>query len=214
MPWHFGRGKLEMTSQRNVRGYRGRPREFDEVDVLDKAVLVFRERGFHGASITDLARGMGLSSGSIYKAFKDKRGVFLAALDRYLEARNERVKALLAEHERGRDKIAALIAFYVDSSHFEEGRLGCLVVSTASELATHDGEIAVKIGRALERNEQQLFELIEGAKADASINVSVDSLSTARLMLAVLQGLRVLGKARHQKADLQLVAQAAMRVLD
>jgi TetR/AcrR family transcriptional regulator, transcriptional repressor for nem operon len=43
---------------------------------------VFCERGFHGASLNDLAAGMQLTQGSIYKAFKDKRGIFLATLDR------------------------------------------------------------------------------------------------------------------------------------
>ena len=60
---------------------RGRPREFDIDDALDKAVRVFSERGYHATSIGDLAGAMELASGSIYKAFRDKRAVFLAAFD-------------------------------------------------------------------------------------------------------------------------------------
>ena len=61
---------------------RGRPREFDIDEALDKAIPVLCGRGYHGTSINDLADAMQLTVGSIYKAFKDKRGVFLAALDR------------------------------------------------------------------------------------------------------------------------------------
>jgi TetR/AcrR family transcriptional repressor of nem operon len=61
---------------------RGRPREFDMDDALDQAIRIFRERGYNATSIGDLTDAMGLASGSLYKAFKDKREMFLAAFDR------------------------------------------------------------------------------------------------------------------------------------
>ncbi|MGO8161494.1 TetR family transcriptional regulator, partial [Rhizobium leguminosarum] len=42
---------------------------------LDAALRVFSERGYHAAAISELNEAMGLASGSIYKAFKDKRGI-------------------------------------------------------------------------------------------------------------------------------------------
>jgi AcrR family transcriptional regulator len=65
----------------DARG-RGRPREFDVEGALEKAIDVFRQRGYDGTSMTDLLDGMALSRGSLYKAFKDKRSVFLAAYER------------------------------------------------------------------------------------------------------------------------------------
>jgi hypothetical protein len=61
------------TTQEHVFRGRGRPREFDLNEVLDKAAQVFCERGYHATSISDLTSGMELASGSVYKAFKDKR---------------------------------------------------------------------------------------------------------------------------------------------
>jgi Bacterial regulatory proteins, tetR family len=43
---------------------------------LAKSVHVFRERGYHATSIANLTEAMELASGSVYKAFKDKRAVF------------------------------------------------------------------------------------------------------------------------------------------
>jgi AcrR family transcriptional regulator len=59
---------------------------------LDRAVLVFRERGYHATSIGDLSEAMKLASGSLYKAFGDKRAIFLAAFER---AGMVRIMALL-----------------------------------------------------------------------------------------------------------------------
>ena len=54
---------------------RGRPRQFDLDAALDLAMPVFREKGYHSASISDLSDAMQLTAGSIYKAFHDKRGL-------------------------------------------------------------------------------------------------------------------------------------------
>src|SRR5438105_15833396 len=63
----------------------GRPREFDEAVALDAAVARFWRRGFEATSVRDLAAGMGISCTSLYNAFGDKRALFRAALERYLD---------------------------------------------------------------------------------------------------------------------------------
>ena len=44
---------------------------------------MFKSRGYHCTSVQDLTEGTGLARGSLYKAFHDKRTLFLAALDHY-----------------------------------------------------------------------------------------------------------------------------------
>ena len=60
-----------------------RPREFEPEEAIQKAMQVFWEHGYEGASLPDLLAGMGLTRGSLYKAFKDKKSLFLLVLDRY-----------------------------------------------------------------------------------------------------------------------------------
>src|SRR3954467_3389056 len=96
---------------------RGRPREFDMDEVLDKAVRVFCERGYHATSIGDLTLAMELASGSVYKAFKDKRGVFLATLDRYKTVRDAKLRDALDLATTGRDRVHRALSFYAESSY-------------------------------------------------------------------------------------------------
>src|SRR4051812_28931317 len=116
----------------------GRPRQFDMEAALDRALLVFRERGYHAASLDDLGSAMKLTAGSIYKAFSDKRAIFLAAFDRYTELRNAKLQQLLEAESNGFDKLRALLCFYAEASHDAEGRRGCLVAGSATELSTLD----------------------------------------------------------------------------
>ena len=60
-----------------------RPRSFDIEDALEKAMHVFWEHGYEGASLPDLLDGMGLTRGSLYKAFTDKKTLFMQVLERY-----------------------------------------------------------------------------------------------------------------------------------
>src|ERR1700744_6602744 len=68
----------------------GRPREFDLDDAVRDALEVFRQRGYHGASMVDLLEGTKLSRGSLYKAFPAKRALFFAAFDLYAREAMER----------------------------------------------------------------------------------------------------------------------------
>lgn len=183
-------------------------------EALDKAVRVFCERGYHATSIADLTAAMELTSGSVYKAFKDKRAVFLAAFDRYKTVRDAQLRAAIDKGASGRERLRNALDFFAASSHGGQGRLGCLVVGGAAELATFDEEIAQRVTGSLERSEAMLGELIRRGQADGSIPLALDSRATARLMLCVLQGMRVIGKAGRSKKEMQAVADAALKLLD
>lgn len=192
----------------------GRPREFEIEDALDKAIVVFSERGYHAASISELKDAMGLAAGSLYKAFKDKKAIFLAAFDRYKQVRNALLDEELAQGKNGRDKVFRMLGFYADASHGEYGRRGCLVVGTAVELAVYDAEAAERVDRSMKRSEALFDSLIREGQADGSISRAIDPSTTARLLLSVTQGLRVLGKTGPDRDRAFSVVDAAMKLLD
>ncbi|SED91686.1 transcriptional regulator, TetR family [Rhizobiales bacterium GAS191] len=180
---------------------------------LDKAVRVFRERGYHATSIGDLAVAMELASGSIYKAFRDKRAVFLAAFDRYTAVRSEQLRRVANTAKSGRAKLRDALTFYAESSQGAEGRRGCLVVGSAVELAAFDPEVAARVKGALRKNEAVLADLIRQGQADGSVPSSIDGEATSRLMVCLTQGLRVVGKTGRSRAELATVIDIAMKLL-
>lgn len=201
------------TNASNSRS-RGRPREFDIDAALDKAIVVFTEKGYHGTSINDLSAALELTVGSIYKAFEDKKAVFTFALERYITLRTERLQQALKSVDTGREKIRMLLALYAQYSQEAEGRRGCFIVSSAVELSVSDPEIAQRVAQSLNIHEQRLVQFIRLGQQDGSIPSHVDVTSTARLLLCILQGMRVIGKTGRSKKQMQGLIDNALKVLD
>jgi TetR/AcrR family transcriptional regulator, transcriptional repressor for nem operon len=181
--------------------------------VLDKAIGVFRKQGYHGTSISDLAAATGLAGGSLYKAFRVKDAVFRAAFDRYNDVRNKQLRQILEADKTGREKIRDLVTLYVDSSHGETGRQGCLIVGGAVELSTLEAGSAKYVEDALARLEKLISDLIRAGKSDGSISEALDVKATARFILCLLQGLRLVGKTGPTRPETAAAAEIALKAL-
>lgn len=195
--------------------YRGRPREFDINDALRLAIEVFRQRGYTATSIVDLMDGMQLSRGSFYKAFQDKKSVFAAAYDLYAAEGEEQRRAIARGPGTGRARIAALLESYATLSQGPGGQRGCLVIATAVELSLHDPDIAERVVASWHATETLLRDLLHQAEADGSIAVLDDRAATARALLCLMQGMRLIGKSGvHGKAGFNAAVRQAMKMLD
>ncbi|MET0747971.1 MAG: TetR/AcrR family transcriptional regulator [Rhizobium sp.] len=192
---------------------RGRPREFDMETTLDKALIAFIERGYHATAISDLTEAMELTAGSLYKAFKDKRGVFLAAFDRYRVLGRARLEIEIAKVDTGREKVRRMLMYYVDLSYGDSGRNGCLVVSSANDLALLDPETAARVAAAFSSDQALIADLIRIGHNDGSISPAVDPAVTALTLLCLTKGVRIIGKTGRSREEMTAVADAVMDLL-
>src|SRR3954468_12068142 len=75
---------MSVGEQRSRRDER---REETRRELVDAAMRVFAQRGFHGASLEQIAREAGYTTGAIYWHFAGKDELFLAAFDAYAATR-------------------------------------------------------------------------------------------------------------------------------
>jgi TetR/AcrR family transcriptional repressor of nem operon len=212
IPYERDMTRAAQTVRGAVRS-RGRPREFDIDQALDGAIDVFRERGYHATTVPALAAAMNIASGSLYKAFGDKHAVFLAALDRDASERSAHRRRLAEAPKSARERLRDLLALYVDMSAGVEGLRGCLVVGGAIELAARDPEVDARVTQALQSIETLLADIIVQGLADGSIAASVDPQATARVLIGLVQGLRVLGRTRLSPSRAPCVLDVAMKLV-
>ena len=182
---------------------RGRPREFDPDQAVDRAMHVFWSNGYHGTSLTDLLQATQLSRGSLYTAFGDKRGLFLRALDKYI---GDAVARLEEDLDPRLDALAGLRNFlsgYVERTSGAKGKRGCLVVATAMELAAHDAEVGQRIRRFFTTVEASLTRALERAQSAGHLADGIAPASAARVLLSMAEGIRVVAKTGIDRAAWQ-----------
>jgi AcrR family transcriptional regulator len=65
-------------------------------ELVHAARRVFLERGYHGATLADVATVAGYTTGAIYSAFGGKADLFLAVLDAHLDERFDQMEKAVA----------------------------------------------------------------------------------------------------------------------
>ena len=73
---------------------RQRRQEQTRAELLDAAARVFARRGYHGATLDEIAAEAGFTSGAVYSNFSGKEDLFLALTDHELEKRLEDFRAV------------------------------------------------------------------------------------------------------------------------
>lgn len=197
----------------SVQRKRGRPRLFDEETVLSQAIELFSSSGYSAIGINDLTRTTGVTVGSLYKAYQDKESLFAKALERYIALREARISATLAQAENGRARLSALLHIYVELSQGKEGKLGCLMVAGIAEIPkfAFAGDI---LREQLLRRRKLLSDLVEQGQRDGSVTTSSSPQAVADVLLTLLYGMRVIGKAESFTNDAASFVSLALKVLD
>lgn len=175
---------------------------------------VFWDRGYHDASLPDLLAAMDLSRGSFYKAFGDKRGIFLRALDVYADDAVRKVSEILSGDASPKKAIRDAFTRYADLSSELKGRRGCLVILTAAEMLPGDQEITLRIATLFRRLQDLFAAAIIRGQALGEIDTTLDDRAVARFLFSQVQGMRVLGKVGASHAEMQQNIDMAMRSLD
>jgi TetR/AcrR family transcriptional regulator, transcriptional repressor for nem operon len=190
-----------------------RPREFDEQFVLKAVMQCFWNRGYEATSVKDLVDKTGITAASLYNAFGDKRALFRAALDQYIESSvGERIRH--CETFAPREAIGGFFQDILNRSLTDRDHKGCLLVNSALEIAPHDAEFQEVIATVFHRIERFFLRCIKAGQADGTITPSVPAHDLARHLLGVLLGVRVLARVRPERALLEGVVRPALAVLD
>jgi TetR/AcrR family transcriptional repressor of nem operon len=189
-----------------------RPRQFDEVEVLNAAVQCFWSRGYEVTSVRELAEGMGLTSASLYNAFGDKRALYRRALEHYLE-QSVRDRIRRFEGLAPRDAVAAFLTEIVERSLGDLECRGCMLVNAALEVAPHDPEFRLVVAEELKQIEAFFRRCISKGQESGEICVGLDAKDSARMLLGILMGIRVLARARPERALLEGIVRPALTLL-
>ena len=189
---------------------KGRPREFDVDEALDRALRVFWRRGYEGATLPDLTAAMGINRPSLYAAFGSKEELFRKALDRYVEGPAAFVREALNE-PTARAVAERLLGGTIDLVTDRRNPRGCLIVQGALACGETAESVRREVAARRVAGEVAVRQRFERARADGDLPAEADAADLARYVVTVMRGMAVQAAGGASREDLRRVAELALR---
>ena len=192
-----------------------RPRSISKDDILERALLLFWERGYDRTSIADLSEAIGVGPSSLYNSFGSKEGLFQEALARYVATYADPALQIIGTDNGERAEVFVqkllrkLGTLYTTKGQpagcliFQSGGAGLPEESKACALTAEvKGTLTVAIRKRLETC----------AKTGSELAASPRTL--ALFVVGTLRGLSQLACDGVSRADLMMVADHAARSVE
>jgi len=192
---------------------RGRPREFDEAVVLDRALDAFWDNGYEATSLDDLAAATGLARASIYAAFGDKESFYLRTLDRFVE----RMRKLFGDSSVETVGLVRAVTDFFQGAialYFSGDRpRGCLVICTSASPAASHPEIRRALAATLKAIENAFACVFTDAEKRGLIPPDIPPSLRAQFSAAILHSIALRARAGESRHQLENFAQRAAALL-
>ena len=193
---------------------RGRPRSFDRTEALRRAMTVFWDKGYDGATMAELTAAMGIGSPSLYAAFGSKQGLFREAVELYTETEGTQIWDGLAEAPTAREAIERFLFGTAEAYGRADRPPGCLIVLAAP---TDSGDNAVACRDLRERrggNLDQLRRRFERAVSERELPPGFDCEAAARFYATLQDGMSIQARDGASPEALRSIARAGVAAWD
>jgi len=188
---------------------RGRPREFDAEEALAAALRVFWEKGYEGASLSDLTEAMGITRPSLYAAFGNKEDLFKRALDLYESEKLAYVRTAL---DAPTARAVAQRMLEGTIRNITSDCPGCLGVITSVSCRSPDSPIRQVMKERTKSVGDAVVARMQRAIDEGDFTIPVEAEAITSYMMAVLQGISVQAGSGAPIEELERVAQATLAI--
>jgi len=184
-------------------------KQFDHDAVVERAMMMFWRRGYGGTSIQDLEKATRLRRGSLYNAFGDKQGLFVAALKRYeTTVSQERVRQLSnPDPYRAIEGFLETLVMQMSEPSWPRG---CLHTNTSLEFPNAPDEVLRIIAERTAGIEGAIYVVLRRAQAEGLLDPAADARAVARFYVGVAKGITVLHKVFGDASALRDIVKIAM----
>ena len=203
----------------NTSAKRGRPRNFDENQVLVRARDIFYEKGFEGTSLDDLTRAMGLNRPSLYAAFGNKEQLYVQAMQLHMEHHHGYMRDTLFSESNvyeGFSKfLGGLGARSEELGNDNKGAmLGCMLVNSTILSCRDQAGIDNLIGNFHQEKENILSSRLLQGVNDRQLLPNTDVKALAQYFNGVIQGIAVLSRAQQSHEVMRNISRLSLKLFD
>ncbi|MCC6166899.1 MAG: TetR/AcrR family transcriptional regulator [Caldilineaceae bacterium] len=191
-----------------------RIKAFDEEQVIEQAMELFRRQGYEATSIRDLIAHLGVSSSSLYSTFGDKDALFMLALARHSRLEWARIRRQLVDSVDPRTTIEGLFIQTIDQLLSEELPYGSLTLRAAVELGLNKPRVAAFLSAYLDELVTLFTGFLDEAVQQGRLTLTDPAPDVARYLLLALFNLSALAQMHLDRDALERYARVVLRALD
>ncbi|GAB5474938.1 MAG: TetR/AcrR family transcriptional regulator [Maribacter sp.] len=191
-----------------------RTKQFDEKEVLNKAMELFWEKGFHATSIQDLVSHIGINRASIYDTYGDKTALFDKAFEQYRNNSLESLRNILHSEPDVKKGFQNLFQLVIDDVKTGRCTKGCFVVNTITELVPGDAALQNKLVQNSAITEALFAEYIRNGITSGNLTTSKNPEAMAFTLFTLFSGLRVMAKIEQNPSKLSDTIAIGLTILD
>ena len=181
----------------------GRPRQFEDKEIIDAAVAVFSTNGYAGTSAQNLCDSTGLGRGSLYNAFGSKQALYEQALLRSHEQTMAAQLSILKQSGLFKDRLRSLLLWGIAEDLSQSEQHEAMVLFSALEMGDKDQAVSSLNQEYRQRLENSLLAVFVEGQVNGEFSRKASALEMARGFLAGYYGLRVLNKNISDKSFLE-----------
>ena len=176
-----------MTQRATQRLTHAERKEQTKGDLLAAARRAFLERGFHAASLDDIAEAAGYSKGAVYSNFAGKDELFLAVLDAHFQQRTRVLTELVLKEERLLDAYRK-VARSMTAADEGEPRWTPLLLEFFTHASRHEA-LRTQVASRRERFLDDIGRLIAALGAQHGVDFAMPTREIARGSGALARGM-------------------------
>ena len=176
--------------------------------LLAAAAQVFAERGFHGASLDDVAAVAGFTKGAVYSNFKNKEGLFLALFKANYDREMDELRATLdASEVPSQFRLSDFVALIREQTRKAGGNFGVLYEEFWL-YAARNPAAREQLTRIEDENVRGVAEVLEAEWTRQGIKPFEPAERAARIIVVLFRGIGMLGVLQPEVADDALIESA------
>ncbi|MBD1381146.1 TetR/AcrR family transcriptional regulator [Metabacillus arenae] len=170
--------------------------------IIDAAVIVIAENGYHQAQVSKIAKQAGVADGTIYLYFKNKEDILVSLFQEKMGVFIEKIRSEIAGKTSSAEKLYLLVekhfTWFAEEPH--------LAIVTQLELRQSNKDLRLRINEVLKGYLDVVDEIIQSGKRAGEFRESLNLRLTRQMIFGTIDEMVTTWVMNDQKYDLVATA--------
>jgi TetR/AcrR family fatty acid metabolism transcriptional regulator len=179
------------------------------MQIIDAAVIVIAENGYHQAQVSKIAKQAGVADGTIYLYFKNKEDILISLFQEKMGSFVERIQQKIVGKETAAEKLLMMV-----ETHFKMlASDPHLAIVTQLELRQSNKALRLRINDVLKGYLQVVDQILIEGKESGEFSSTLDIRLARQMIFGTMDETATTWVMNDQKYDLPALAESVHHLL-